>query len=203
VAQYQCEVCGAAFARSPTKTKRWGRFLCSRQCAGVVRRTQRLIECAICGTAYFGRAERPSRFCSRPCRDEARRTPRIPKICEYCQQSFVVNTYRQDRARFCSHACRAKALSVGRTIGVRAVVRVSRPTPYEKAGYRKLAAAVRKRDGYRCQLCARQFERGMRGLEIDHRVPIRSGGLDTPDNLWALCSRCHRRKDSALRMSEL
>lgn len=52
---------------------------------------------------------------------------------------------------------------------------------------------VMKRDGYRCQLCGRTAQDGVR-LEVDHKVPHSKGGLATLGNLWVLCWPCNRGK---------
>ena len=39
-----------------------------------------------------------------------------------------------------------------------------------------------------CRMC------GAPATEVDHIVPKRLGGTDHPDNLQALCKRCHARK---------
>ena len=50
--------------------------------------------------------------------------------------------------------------------------------------------AVFERDGWRCVECGRA---GL--LEVDHVVPLKRGGDPwDPDNLQALCRRCHIEK---------
>lgn len=45
---------------------------------------------------------------------------------------------------------------------------------------------ILERDGWQCVQC------GKRGrLECDHIVPLHHGGHSTPENLQALCVRCH------------
>lgn len=55
-----------------------------------------------------------------------------------------------------------------------------------------LRMAVLERDGFRCRKCG---ARGCR-LEIDHIKPVRTHPklAYEPDNLQALCTRCHTRK---------
>ena len=50
--------------------------------------------------------------------------------------------------------------------------------------------AILKRDGYKCQLCGRSQDDGVK-LHIDHRVPHAKGGSNEDDNLWALCEDCN------------
>jgi 5-methylcytosine-specific restriction enzyme A len=60
-----------------------------------------------------------------------------------------------------------------------------RPMP---PGWAALRAACLARDGYTCQLC------GAVATDADHIVPHAAGGLDTLENLRALCHRCHLRE---------
>ncbi len=50
--------------------------------------------------------------------------------------------------------------------------------------------AILKRDGYKCQLCGRSQDDGVK-LHIDHRVPHAKGGSNEDDNLWTLCEDCN------------
>lgn len=56
---------------------------------------------------------------------------------------------------------------------------------------RGVAHAIRVRDSYTCQMCGRH------GDEVDHKINVRAGGTDAPENLQTLCSRCHVAKTSA------
>lgn len=48
---------------------------------------------------------------------------------------------------------------------------------------------VFERDDFRCQFCgSRKF------LAIDHRIPVRRGGLNMLENLQTLCKSCNSRK---------
>lgn len=65
--------------------------------------------------------------------------------------------------------------------------------PYQPSGWLKLRFAVLKRDGYRCQICGRSAQDGIK-LEVDHKVARAKGGTDVPANLWTLCFDCNRGK---------
>lgn len=52
---------------------------------------------------------------------------------------------------------------------------------------------IMKRDGYRCCLCGRDANDGVK-LEIDHRTAVANGGSNDDDNLWTLCFECNRGK---------
>ena len=52
---------------------------------------------------------------------------------------------------------------------------------------------VLKRDGYRCKVCGKTPDDGVR-LEIDHIIPVSKGGQTTMSNLQTLCSSCNYKK---------
>ncbi len=52
---------------------------------------------------------------------------------------------------------------------------------------------IMKRDNFKCQICGRTQEDGVK-LEVDHKKPIAKGGKTEPDNLWTLCWDCNRGK---------
>lgn len=49
---------------------------------------------------------------------------------------------------------------------------------------------IMKRDGFRCVICGRTAEDGVK-LHVDHIKPISKGGLTVPDNLRTLCQDCN------------
>lgn len=63
------------------------------------------------------------------------------------------------------------------------------------AEWRKLRAAILKRDGYRCRCeeCT-QLGRVLPATEVDHRQAKAEGGTDHPSNLFAINADCHKRK---------
>lgn len=60
-------------------------------------------------------------------------------------------------------------------------------------GWYKVRFAVLRRDGYRCRICGRDAQDGVK-LEVDHKIPCAKGGTDDPLNLWTLCFDCNRGK---------
>lgn len=70
----------------------------------------------------------------------------------------------------------------------------------EQRGYgwewRKVRAAVLRRDRYLCQ-CPDCGGQRLPAGEVDHRIPKFEGGTDDPDNLYAINVDCHKAKTAA------
>ncbi len=58
-----------------------------------------------------------------------------------------------------------------------------------------LREEVLKRDGYKCVVCGKTEQDGVR-LEIDHIIPVSKGGQSTISNLQTLCSSCNAKKNT-------
>ena len=54
----------------------------------------------------------------------------------------------------------------------------------------KLRYTILKRDHYRCQICGRSAQDGIK-LHVDHIKPIAKGGLTIESNLRTLCENCN------------
>ena len=61
----------------------------------------------------------------------------------------------------------------------------------------KLRYEILKRDGFRCKLCGRTADDGVK-LHVDHIVPVAKGGETVPDNLRTLCEDCNWGKGDRL-----
>lgn len=61
----------------------------------------------------------------------------------------------------------------------------------------KLRYTVLKRDGFRCKICGRSAEDGVK-LHVDHIIPVSKGGETTLDNLRALCEQCNLGKSDEI-----
>lgn len=61
----------------------------------------------------------------------------------------------------------------------------------------KLRYDILQRDGFRCQLCGRTAQDGVK-LHVDHIIPVAKGGKTTWDNLRTLCEDCNRGKSDRL-----
>ena len=58
-----------------------------------------------------------------------------------------------------------------------------------------LRIEILKRDGYRCRICGRSAQDGVK-LEVDHIVPVSKGGKTVASNLQTLCWDCNRGKSN-------
>jgi len=63
--------------------------------------------------------------------------------------------------------------------------------------WKRIRAAVRRRDGNVCVVCGRRD-----WLSVHHVVPARLGGSDEMDNLVTVCVLHHRQADAQLRRTD-
>ena len=70
-------------------------------------------------------------------------------------------------------------------------------------GWNRLREAVRRRDGYRCQVCGTP-ESAARQHDVHHKVPFRAfasaAEANRMENLITLCPTCHRNAEQNVRM---
>lgn len=59
----------------------------------------------------------------------------------------------------------------------------------------KLRYSILKRDGFRCKICGRTAEDGVK-LHVDHIKPVSKGGETVPENLQTLCDACNLGKSN-------
>lgn len=71
------------------------------------------------------------------------------------------------------------------------------PRGARKAITEKLRFQVLTRDGFRCKVCGRDAQDGVK-LEIDHIIPVDWGGTNDISNLQTLCEECNRGKKATL-----
>ena len=157
----------------------------------------RTVECQQCQTTFEARdwrANRPTKYCSRRCRDQAN-TTRVTLTCVQCQQPFERKAYQadwsQERGPFCSMPCYGLWQRENVTGPANPMYGVER-NPSDRASnrwYRNRTAAL-DRDGHRCRRC------GSSGpLHVHHVVPWEPDQADPHalGNLETLCVGCHRR----------
>ena len=58
---------------------------------------------------------------------------------------------------------------------------------YSTPAWRTLRQQILERDNHLCTKCGTT-----ECLEVHHKIPLRFGGQNTPDNLITLCASCHR-----------
>lgn len=61
----------------------------------------------------------------------------------------------------------------------------------------KLRYSILKRDGFRCTICGRTAEDGVK-LHVDHIIPVSKGGETIPSNLRTLCETCNLGKSDEI-----
>jgi 5-methylcytosine-specific restriction endonuclease McrA len=55
--------------------------------------------------------------------------------------------------------------------------------------HQELRTSILERDNYTCSICLKSFKDDK--LRLQHLIPIRLGGLDSINNLTAMCYKCH------------
>lgn len=55
---------------------------------------------------------------------------------------------------------------------------------------------ILNRDNFRCQACGKYGLDTIRGLEVDHIIPVSKGGTHEDHNLRTLCYECNRGKSN-------
>jgi hypothetical protein len=143
------------------------------------------------------KADRPRRFCSRACRDAARRT-KVTLVCVQCDRSFLRKAYQRDwsteRGPFCSMRCYGK-WQREHTGGEANPNWVAQSSARYGGQWERNRLAALERDGHRCVECG-----SPRFLHVHHRVPWEPGQTDPHalDNLVTLCAGHHRAAHRAL-----
>lgn len=142
--------------------------------------------CAQCGVSYRPGNRRPSIYCSRPCKDRARRDQEIldrelakpiGRICMHC--GVVLPQRMRADALFCSQACNYGAHALQRKLR-------ARTGDEGKPGY--LRAFICRRDKWTCGICREPVDSVLRHpdprcVSLDHIVPVSHGGSN---DLWNL-----------------
>lgn len=137
-----------------------------------------------------------NKFCSRAClsahrASRCRREQQRP--CDACGTLFVASLKHLKKARFCSSRCCAQFFT-----GDRHPLWRGGSRSYRGVGWKRLAAAIRRRDDDRCRCCGKSQTENGTTLAVDHIRPWRSFDdkhqANHPDNLVTLCGACHARK---------
>lgn len=185
-----CPVCSKPRART-FKT-------CSRKCGYTYRkrRTRPLKRCRQCSETFWP-TKSLIHHCSRRCyfASLAAKNARLTLSCPQCGTTF--RRYATAAARvirsFCSNRCATTFHRGARNPGYRGA-----SLPNRGSAWKRLAAEIRQRDGYRCQLCGRTQEEEGSSLSVDHINPWRmcetTEEANQRDNLITLCRSCHAKK---------
>jgi hypothetical protein len=163
--------------------------------------TKRPFQCQQCGGQGMGevRPNRQPKYCSRACRDEARRTG-VTLTCRQCGQGFYRKRYQetwsQERGPFCSMPCYG-AWQSEHLVGPESPSWGQETNPSGRGSHRwmRQRAKALARDGHRCVRCG-----STEHLHVHHVVPWEPGQADPHalDNLETLCALHHRRVHRAL-----
>ena len=159
-------------------------------------------QCHQCGQPFEAldyRATRPPKFCSRQCRDAARRT-KVTLACRQCQNPFLRKAYQenwsQERGPFCSMACYGE-WQREHTAGPANPNWAAQSAARGAGQWERNRVAALERDGYQCRDCGATGPR----LVVHHVIPWKPGHSDPHalDNLRTLCAGCHQRTHAAIR----
>lgn len=166
---------------------------CSRACADKHKRTLRPAACIGCNKVFRPRSRR-SQYCSMACRRHAVTAKRLTFTCAGCGTECTrTNVDAKSRRRFCSKACQHAFISGNEHWAFRGDA-----DPNRGAGWHRIAAGIRLRDGHCCRRCGQTQEENGRKLDVDHIRPWRSFFDKTvanhPSNLVSLCRKCHNSK---------
>ena len=48
-----------------------------------------------------------------------------------------------------------------------------------------------QRSNFTCSVCGRQAKAGVRGIQADHKIPLKRGGSNSTENWQAICNECN------------
>jgi hypothetical protein len=152
-----------------------------------------VVECQQCHQVFEARdwrANRPTKFCSRRCRDAAQ-TTRVSLTCVQCHLPFERKAYQrewsQERGPFCGFACYGQ----WQRDHLPGLVLTPRSNRRGAGQWERNRQAAVDRDGHRCVHCGSSVR-----LHVHHVTPWAPDQADPHalDNLVTLCVGCHRRE---------
>lgn len=149
--------------------------------------------CLECRKPFLARHMR-QRYCTQSC--VAASQKREDYCCDHCQQPFHKERKKTNKSalRFCSAICRSAYMTGENHPNYVGEHKDRRD--YRGLGWDNLAESIRQRDNYACQRCGAQ-QLGDRALDVHHIEPYRVTHNNHPDNLIALCQRCHKIVESS------
>jgi len=206
-----CAVCGSPVTLKASRMVR-GKVACGPECLAGLRSQQRIayfgtettrqVECEHCGKTFVRKPSRIAKnarnFCSLACKNEANRGER-PDLqtgewlhCENCNRPVWRTPATVRPHTFCSRSCAfmkqgPPAIRLGEDNpawrGGRSLI------PYGRGFDAAVKAAVKERDGHRCQICHRPKDETL--LAVHHIDRVKTN--NDPGNLVSLCLSCHRK----------
>lgn len=192
----QCVICGKP---RPSKTAgRWNtRTACPGKCEQARRSTIKERPCATCGSLFRPGQRQPKKYCSRKCYTAAVgvRPAMVSVACIQCGAMFrrTAAAVKRRERHFCSRAC----VALGNRGEGSALYRGDND-PNRGGDWRRLAEAIRDRDGRKCRRCGTTEVDNRAKLSVDHTRPWRTfenkAEANDPSNLVSLCKACHSRK---------
>jgi 5-methylcytosine-specific restriction endonuclease McrA len=218
-----CPFCGKEFYCY----KSWPRKFCSRRCSSKVNVTNIahfmpaavMIACDECGKSSSrskNQAIKTERhFCSRACfgrflsrtktgvpRPEIRgEKPQLQKrvtlTCPVCHREFKVKESQASRRHFCSKGCMAEWQRSEAASGSNHPSWKGGYEPYYGPNWPQQRRSARHRDRYTCQQCGITETELGKQLDVHHKEPFSSFGLqryreaNRLSNLISYCSPCH------------
>lgn len=205
--QKNCVVCGNIFSKKQNHSKKYWeeRKCCSKECAGKISCFKKGHTTWNKGLKGYRAGELNNRW----------KGGQINKKCIICDESFMVDPFRKNTSRFCSHKCQYIWMKGRRP----SVDTEFKPIPDEiksinlsvrsTSKYRQWRTAVFQRDNYTCQICRRKTKKGIRITLNAHHHKIyfadllKENDITTTeqaikcDKLWdlslaiTLCRDCH------------
>lgn len=161
------------------------------------------MNCRQCGVWFRGRQKDGMvlKYCSRACRDEARRTG-VRLVCRQCGVEFYRKKYQeswsQERGPFCSMPCYGEWQREWTGGPENPNWRPQSPVRGAGQWERNRQIAI-ERDSHTCQDCG-----SVKWLHVHHVVPWAPGQADPHalDNLRTLCIGCHQRTHRKLKAQQ-
>ncbi|HHI04317.1 MAG TPA: hypothetical protein ENL45_02110, partial [Candidatus Woesearchaeota archaeon] len=155
----RCYNCGVEFYRNISAVDRYSnnRSFCSLKCFREASSNKKNVKCDNCGKVIFRIPSKLKRnnhnFCSRKCADEYKKKVKNHKrICMYCGREFYIvdAEIKKGGGKFCSRRCKDVFYRGERSNLWKGGIS-KLPYPFEFND--ELKELIRKRDGYKCQLC--------------------------------------------------
>lgn len=151
---------------------------------------------------------RNQRFCSKRCWYAWNRgannakTKRVQVICDACGKQFEKLPCRVGKHNYCGWDC-SRAAHGAKLTGSKSPSWVGGTLQHRGPTWWRVRLSVISRQGEKCSDCgmseAEHKARYARSLHVHHKSPYRLSLDNSPDNLIAVCIKCHGIEEAALR----